>query len=157
MQSLFVFIIYITKLSEQEAVLAHKWRLKTERLITAVILMAHNWGFKVDLEMTTAMILTAMAKEIKVYFIKYPESSFETYFLYSYICRLYLITNIFVCIVSNEEQEERASNQTTAAVILVIAWCLVAIIAFFYYKQTQTGIKNDILFLDYIPHDMLDL
>ena len=71
-----------------------------------------------------------------------------------------MTTNIFVYIVSKEEREERASNQTTVAVILVIAWCLVAIIAFFYYKQTKTGIKNDILALNrtvFIPHDMLDL
>ena len=71
-----------------------------------------------------------------------------------------LLQTFSVYIVSNEEQEERASNQTTVAVILVIAWCLVAVIAFFYYKQTKTGIKNDIIFLDYghiVPHDMLDL
>ena len=47
---------------------------------------------------------------------------------------------------SNEDEEEGDSSQTTVAVILVIAWCLVAIIAFFYYKQTKTGIKNDIIF-----------
>ena len=59
----------------------------------------------------------------------------------------------FLYIVSNEDEEEGDNSQTTIAVILVIAWCLVAVIAFFYYKQTKTGIKNDILFLDY-SHEM---
>ena len=50
---------------------------------------------------------------------------------------------------SNEDKQEGDSSQTTVAVILVIAWCLVAIVAFFYYKNTKTGIMNDILCLEY--------
>ena len=106
--------------------------------------------FKAEWELITAMILMVTAKEMKVYLIKYPATSFESYESFiPFFWQPYLINNIFVYIVSNEDQEERANNQTTVAVILVIAWCLVAIIAFFYYKQTKTGIKSDILFLYY--------
>ena len=96
----------------------------------------------------------AMAKQMKVYLIKLIAISFEPY-------EIPLLTNhiwwkTFLYIVSNEDEEEGDSSQTTVAVILVIAWCLVAIIAFFYYKQTKTGIKNDILFLDY-DHKWVEL